>query len=372
MNHFDLSKYSEDSKKEGFCMLHTGGTEQKWTKVCQRPAGVLTRLPEIKDGQAVHIGFLAYPNPKLKNKIPDSRFYRFRNSIVHYHHGKLELKPFRPDYKTSGKLEQNVTRSEYIKKIKEVKKLLAAGEIYQLNYAIRFRKKFSGNPYHLFLKLIESNPANFSAFLNCGSFQILSNSPERLFRTEKNVIMTQPIKGTIAKSENPKPETRKKALAKLLASEKERAELDMITDLERNDIGKLCEYGTLRLTKEREVMELPNLYHTYSEVRGDLPRGTTSSEIISAMFPGGSVTGCPKKRAMEYIEKLEGIPRNIFTGSVIHMAGGVMDASICIRTALVQSGFIEYWAGGGIVADSDPEAEYSECMLKAERYLGIL
>lgn len=372
MKNFDLNHYSEVSQKEGFCMLHTGGVEEKWTKVCVNPKKTFTRLPERKDRQSVHIGYMAYPNQKLRNNIPDLRFYGYSNSVIHHHKKGAKIATFKSNYSTSGKLEQSVTKTEYVKKIKEIKELLAAGEIYQLNYAIRFRKKFSGNPYHLFLKLIENNPTNFSAFMNCGDFQIISNSPERLFKVEKNRIMTQPIKGTIAKSKNSKLEIRKKALEKLLTSEKERAELDMITDLERNDVGKICKYGTLQLSKEREVMELANLYHTYSEVRGDLPRGTTNDEIVKAMFPGGSITGCPKKRAMEYIEKLEGIPRNIFTGSIVHMNDGVIDSNICIRTALVKNGYIEYWAGGGIVADSDPEAEYAECMLKAEKFLGIL
>lgn len=366
MSHFDLSTYSEDAKKEGFCLLHTGGVESKWSKICLNPKKTLRQVSEGNIGQSVQIGYLAYPNPKLVNKIPNSRFYSYADSTTHQHKKGSKISSSRFDYKSSGKLEQSVGKSEYIKKIKQVKELLAAGEIYQLNYAIRFRKKFSGNPYHLFLKLIETNPSNFSVFLNCGDFQILSNSPERLFRVEKDQIMTQPVKGTISKKGG------EKAVEKLLTSEKERAELDMITDLERNDVGKICKYGTLRLSKERQIMELPNLYHTYSEVRGDLPRGTTRSEIVKAMFPGGSITGCPKKRAMEYIERLEGLPRNIFTGSVIHMAGGVMDANICIRTALVRKGYIEYWAGGGIVADSDPEAEYAECLLKAEKFLGIL
>ena len=365
MKHFDLTTYSESSKKEGFCMLHTGSAESKWVRVCMNPKKIRTKIPEAKNGQSVHIGYLAYPNPKAKNIIPESCFYEFTGSNVHNHTEKLVSNLKKLDFRTSGKLEQSVSKSEYVKKIKQVKELLAAGEIYQLNYAIRFRKKFSGNPYHLFLKLIESNPTNFSAFLNCGDFQILSNSPERLFRAEKNLIMTQPIKGTIPKSV-------KNARQKLLSSEKERAELDMITDLERNDVGKLCKYGTLRLRKEREVMELANLYHTYSEVRGDLPRGTSYADILRAMFPGGSITGCPKKRAMHYIEKLEGMPRNIFTGSIVHMAGGAMDSNICIRTALVHKGSIEYWAGGGIVTDSEPEAEYAECLLKAVKFLGIL
>ena len=199
---------------------------------------------------------------------------------------------------------------------------------------------------------------------------------------EGDGIVTQPNKGAAPKKGG------KKSLNYLLSSEKERAELDMITDLERNDIGKICKYGTLKLAKEREVLELKNIWHTYSQVEGQLPKGIKSEEIINAMFPGGSITGCPKKRAMQYIEEFEGIPRNIFTGSIglIHseagpqrsgstakrVHNGVMDFNICIRTALVKNGYIEYWAGGGIVADSDPEREYDECMLKAERFLSII
>ena len=358
----DLITYSEAAQKEGFCLLHTGGGVSKQTQICMDPVKKTAQLPGIRNGQAVHIGYVAYPNPKLNNEIPDSRFFEFRKSRVYNHGKKLTIKPFHADFRTSGRLEQNVSKRQYLQKITQIKKWLAAGEVYQLNYAIRFRKKFSGNPYHFFLKWIKEGGANFSAYLNCGDFQVLSNSPERLFRVEKNLLMTQPIKGTAPKSE-------KMALQKLLRSEKERAELDMITDLERNDVGKLCKYGSLRLSKERQIMELPNLYHTYSEVRGTLPRGTKNTDIIKAMFPGGSITGCPKKRAMHFIEKLEGLPRNIFTGSILHQAAGRLDASICIRTALVHKGIIEYWAGGGIVADSDPEAEYAECLLKAEKFL---
>ncbi|MDH5596500.1 MAG: anthranilate synthase component I family protein [Candidatus Peregrinibacteria bacterium] len=362
---FDLASYSESAKKEGFAVLHAG-QDGKWTTVLSGPKKKLSRIPE-KPGSLSHVGYMAYPNPKLKNQIPDARFYAYQNSITYNHKKGASLATLQKDYKSSGKLEQSVTKSEYIKKIKEIKELLAAGEVYQINYAIRFRKKFEGSPYSLYLKLIHENPTNFSVFLNCGDFQIVSNSPERLFKVEKGMIVTQPIKGTAAKlTANRSP------LSALLNSEKERAELDMITDLERNDIGKICKYGTLKLSKEREVMELSNLYHTYSEVTGKLPRGILKADIVKAMFPGGSVTGCPKKRAMEYIEKLEKLPRNIFTGSIFYLGQGIIDSSICIRTALIRNGYIEYWAGGGIVADSDPEAEYAECQLKASTFLGIL
>ncbi len=335
------------------------------------------------------IGFYSYPNPTLKNDIPASRFYRY-DTIIRRDSISAVSTNDAIDYKTSGSLQQSVTKPQYIQKIKQVKELLAAGEIYQLNYAIRFRKKFEGSPYALFLKLIEANPGDFSAYLNCGEFQIISSSPERLFKTENRKIITQPIKGTVSKSGG------KKSLNHLLTSKKERAELDMITDLERNDVGKICKYGTLKLAKEREILELKNIWHTYSQVEGQLESGLQFNDIIKAMFPGGSITGCPKKRAMKYIEKLEGLPRNIFTGSIGYISNGcsigapvgdkeapigaptepqrnkLMDFNICIRTALIHNNYIEYWAGGGIVADSNPEKEYDECLLKAERFLSTI
>lgn len=349
-----------DPSAEGFSFLHSGGAGKSYAY--SGPQKKLSRVPENSDRTSVFVGYMAYPNPHLKNEIPDARFYEYAKPTDH----AIPTIVCEDGYKTSGKLDMSVSKDEYVKKILAVKELLAAGEIYQLNYAIRFRKKFAGNPYALFLKLIEKNPTAFSAFLNCGDFQIISNSPERLFRVEKNRIMTQPIKGTMSKSKG------EKTVRELLASQKERAELDMITDLERNDVGKICKFGTLRLNKERELMELSNLWHTYSEVQGDLPKNIFRAEVVKAMFPGGSITGCPKIRAMEYIEKLESLPRNIFTGSIFHITGNKMDSNICIRTALVKDGWIEYWAGGGIVADSDPKAEYAECLLKAEKFLSLL
>jgi anthranilate/para-aminobenzoate synthase component I len=366
-----IDQFRAESKKEGFAVLHTGQGE-KWSTICAEPVKKLDKIPE-NPGKLTYVGHLSYPNPSLKNDIPAIKFYGYKRTVTRHHPKKgmsqinTQLIPaLKKAYSTSGRLEQSVTKSEYIKKIKAIKELLAAGEIYQLNYAIRFRKKFEGDPYALYLRLIHENPTDFSVFMNCGDYQIVSNSPERLFRVEKGTIITQPIKGTASKKGG------KKTLEKFLASEKERAELDMITDLERNDVGKICEFGTLKLKKNRELMELSNLYHTYSEVEGKLSRGLKNEAIIKAMFPGGSITGCPKIRAMQYIEKLENLPRNIFTGSIVTMGQGIIDSSICIRTALIRNGHIEYWAGGGIVADSDPEAEYAECLLKAEKFLAIL
>jgi len=368
-----LHQFSEDSQKEGFCLLYSGMEGETIVGV----DGKRVDKDEIRQSrfQGTSIGYFAYPNPTLKNDIPDSRFYEFEDILIHS--DVINRVPTNvPKYQTSGTLQVSVTKSEYIQKIKHIKELLAAGEIYQMCYSIRFRKKFTGNPYGLFLKLSESNPSNFSSYLNCGDFQIISASPERLFEVKNGVIKTQPIKGTVAKDTGQRTQDTDKAEScaaeRLLSSKKDRAELDMITDLERNDVGKICEYGTLQLTKERELMELKNLWHTFSEVQGTLRKDVGPSEVIEAMFPGGSITGCPKTRAMKYIEELEGLPRNIFTGSVGYISGSKMDFNIAIRTALVKDGYIEYWAGGGIVADSDPESEYEECMLKAEKFLELV
>jgi len=361
-NRLNLSSASE---KEGFVVLSKGwGNEMMVGVNGKKTSEGAQSIVRLREGR-ISIGYLAYPNPTLKNIIPDSRFYEY-DSLSKLVTPTL-LEGSKLAYKTSGRLEQSVSKVEYLKKIHQIKELLSAGEIYQINFSIRFRKKFQGNAFGLFQKLVEVNPTGFSAFLNCGNYQIISNSPERLFRVKGDKIITQPIKGTVAKLA-----AHSSQLKALLGSAKERAELDMITDLERNDVGKICKYGTLKLTKEREVLELNNLYHTYSEVQGKLAKDTKLSDIVQAMFPGGSITGCPKKRAMEYIEKLEGLPRNIFTGSILYLNKQVSDANICIRTALVKDGYIEYWAGGGIVADSDPESEYRECLLKAERFLGII
>ncbi len=323
------------------------------------------------------VGHLAYPNPQLNNAIPERVFYGFERVKNHSHGLNEILYEGVGNYKATGRLIQSVDRKEYVKKIVTIKKLLRAGEIYQLNYAIRFQKKFEGDPYALFLKWIQASPSRFSAFINGGDYQIISNSPEQLFQVKDSKITSEPIKGTVKKTNTLKKNENLKAVEILLGSEKEAAELNMITDLARNDVGQVCEFGTLTLEKYRALLELPNLWHTYSKVSGKLPKKTRLKDVVNAMFPGGSITGCPKKRAMMCIEALEKCPRNIFTGSIGYIKSGKTigleaNFNIAIRTALVKDGIIEYWAGGGIVIDSDPEAEYEECLLKAESFLNLL
>lgn len=317
--------------------------------------------PYFRSGSKIALGYLNYPNVRLKNHIPDCRFFGYESLTE-----AKALPPSLGSFKVHGPLEVSLSRARYLNIFKKIQKKIFDGEIYQMNFAIRFRQKFSGDPYALYHRWVSKNPAAFSAFLQLGETQILSVSPERFFKVKGTRIFTEPIKGTASKAGG------KKALTQLLKSEKERAELDMITDLERNDLGKISEYGSVKVLKSRAVLELPNLWHCYSVVQGTLKKSMTPELVLGALFPGGSITGCPKVRAMEMIEKFEGLPRNVFTGSLGLVRNGEMDFSIAIRTAWIRDGFIEYWAGGGIVADSDGEAEYAEALLKAERFLSII
>ncbi len=343
---------------EGFVLLYDGVTGH-----AMLGDNMQRRLHSVEDlDSAKHaMGYMAYPNAGLKNDIPDFKFYECENILETDH---LELGNA-GEYSTSGEIEQSDSKEEYLEKMKKIKSLLEEGEIYQINYAIRFRKQFSGDPFALFTKLMKINPTEFAAYLNCGDFQIISASPERFFKVENGKIKTEPIKGTISK------EGGKENLELLLNSEKERAELDMITDLERNDVGKIAKYGTLEVTENRAIKELSNLWHAYSVVEAEVD-DKKPSEVIAAMFPGGSITGCPKKRSMKYIGELEELPRNIFTGSIGYVKEGNIDFNIAIRTILIKDGMLELWAGGGIVYDSDPEKEYDEILLKAEKLLSLL
>lgn len=400
----DLTLFHEIARKEGFVVLHSSqtGDQGQWSivgssqkklkkwldinKILNKDPKKSSKFPLVKGC----VGYLAYPNGHLKSQLPEKLFYYY-NSLLLYNHKnqkgyasyeeksdlirwqstlkKIPKENSLKKYRTVGALKKSVTKGEYLQKIKAIKKLLEAGEVYEINYAIRFTKKFHGNAYALFLALNKNNPAPFSAYLNAGKFQIISSSPERLLSIKKGIIKTQPIKGTVSKNGYKND---------LLNSEKERAELDMITDLERNDVGKVCEYGSVKVNTERGIMELRNLWHTYSEITGKIRKNTEIEAIMTSMFPGGSITGCPKIRAMEYIEKLEGKPRDIFSGAIGYLSGRSKgpelkaDFNIAIRTILIRGETLEFWTGGGITVDSDPEKEYAECLLKAQKIIEVL
>ena len=263
-----------------------------------------------------------------------------------------------------GDLQSNLSFNQYQDKIIEIQKLLRKGETYQVNFSQRFSADCTLDSWKIFKRLSFANPASFSCYFDYGDFQIISASPELLLRKRGLKLETWPIKGTIVRGKEENEDEIQ--IENLLASEKDKAELSMIVDLERNDFGKVCEAGTVTVESHREIQKLAHVFHTFSRVSGKLPMNKDFFDAFRAVFPGGSITGCPKKRTMEIIDRLEDFRRGVYTGSAgfINFSGDA-DFNILIRTLLRKDDRVYFQAGGGIVMDSDQEAEYEESLAKA-------
>lgn len=258
----------------------------------------------------------------------------------------------------------NLTRQEYISKVEAAKRYIAEGDIYQINIAQKFEIPWRGDPLALFKAVIEKSPAPFSSFLDMDAFQIISNSPERLLKIEGRTAQTEPIKGTRRRGASKAED--QALMEELKKSPKERAEHVMIVDLERNDLGMICETGSVKVTEFERVLTLPGLHHMVSSITGRIKEGLSTPQCLKAIFPGGSITGAPKIRAMEIIDELEPTPRGLYTGALGWMDfSGDLDISMAIRTAIYKDETIHLSVGSGIVIDSVPEEEYDETILKA-------
>ena len=264
----------------------------------------------------------------------------------------------------AAELRSNFSRESYMAAVGRVKAYLAAGDAYQVNLSQRFQSPYEGDTWSLYLRLREANPAPFAAYLGFPEVQVLSASPEEFLRLDGGRVRVRPIKGTrpVGASDG---ETA--ALAEeLLASEKERAENVMIVDLIRNDIGRVCRIGSVEVPSLFAVEQHPTVLHLVSTVTGELREGADAIDLLRACFPGGSVTGAPKVRAMEIIEELEPVRRGVYCGAIGYVSfSGDMGTSIAIRTLVLAGGQAYLQAGGGIVADSEPAAEYEETLHKA-------
>jgi len=268
-------------------------------------------------------------------------------------------------------LESNMSRDHYFKALEAVLEYIAAGDIYQANISQRFATGFSGDPWDLYRRLRSRFPAPFGAYLDCGAFQVLSNSPERFLLVEDDRIFTCPIKGTRPRGMTLEEDAR--MIGHLRHDPKECAEHLMIVDLERNDLGKICRIGSVRVEQFEEIETYHTLHHMVSTVTGILEEGTGPIDCLRATFPGGSITGAPKIRAMEVIDEVEPTARGIYTGAIGFVGfSGAMELNIAIRTAIVTAGRIYFQTGGGIVADSSPKREYEETLLKAETFFRTL
>ena len=278
--------------------------------------------------------------------------------------------PKTPFRLTSG-WQANMTREQYGEKFRRVQAYLLSGDCYQVNLAQRFQAHYEGDEWQAFTRLNKANRAPFSAFLRLPEQVILSLSPERFILLEQGEIQTRPIKGTLPRLADPQADAEQ--AKKLAQSPKDRAENLMIVDLLRNDIGRAAVPGSVRVPELFAVEPFPAVHHLVSTITAKLPDSLHACDLLRAAFPGGSITGAPKVRAMEIIEELEPQRRNAWCGSIGYLSFcGNMDTSITIRTLTAQNGQLYCSAGGGIVADSQEAAEYQETFDKVNRILRIL
>jgi para-aminobenzoate synthetase component I len=279
--------------------------------------------------------------------------------------------PRAPAPRGGGKCASAFSRMEYLSAVEAIRRYIVEGDVYQVNMSQRFQAPFAGDPFDCFVTMYAANPAPFFAYINAGDHQIVSTSPERFLELRNGRVETRPIKGTRARGKTPAEDDALRT--ELQESPKEDAELSMIVDLLRNDIGKVCRPGSVRVLEHKRLESYQNVYHLVSIVKGELDPGVDAVDLLRATFPGGSITGCPKIRAMEIIDELEPVRRHIYTGSIGYVGfDGTMDLSIAIRTATFTSGKAVFSVGGGIVFDSDPASEFEETLHKGRTLMEVL
>ncbi len=276
----------------------------------------------------------------------------FESAEIELH---IDAKEILPDFE----------RNEYMNAVEEMKQHIVEGDIYVVNMTEQFRLYSDKPPYEVFKSLRQLSPSPFGAYMNYQDFQIICSSPERFLKVAGGEIMTCPIKGTRKRGETKEEDERLKK--ELECSEKERSELLMVVDLERNDLNKICKAGSVEVENLFSVEEYAQVFHLVAKVLGELKTNIDFVDILSAMFPGGSITGTPKLSAMKIIDHVEKSRRNLYTGAIGYIAlDGSVDLNIVIRTAIHQNGAYHVGAGGGITYESDSEFEMEEVFQKAK------
>lgn len=330
-------------------------------------------------------------------KIPDCYFYFYDNAIVvdnlekktyitglgilkssENSVGEIRnriLKGNRVKYdelnKSNTEFTSNFGKDEYIDTVEKVRQYIRTGDIYITNLTQRFCCDTTKDPYEVYKNLRHINPAPFAAFMNIEDFSIVSSSPERFLEIKSNIVETRPIKGTRPRGKNCEEDLKNKL--ELINSEKDKSELLMIVDLERNDLSKVCKPFSVKVTELFKLEEYSTVFHLVSTVVGELRDEYTAVDCLKACFPGGSITGAPKVRAMEVIEELEPTRRNIYTGCIGYFGfDGNADFNIVIRTILMKDKKAYLGVGGGITWESLKEDEYQETLDKAKALMRVL
>ena len=291
--------------------------------------------------------------------------------LANCHTSREERENAAGSFRLTTPLQANMTREQYLTMVQRAQEYIAAGDVYQVNLSQRFAAGWEGSPWTLYERLQRESPVPFGAYLDLGDSWVVSASPERFLHVRDGAVESRPIKGTRPRGGTP---TLDSALAEeLRTSEKDRAENLMIVDLLRNDMGKVCRLGSVHVPTLWHVEGYSNVWQLVSTVTGELRPEADAVAALEAAFPGGSVTGCPKIRAMEIIEELEPVRRGIYCGAIGYLGfDGTMDTSIVIRTVVLTRDRLYLQVGGAVVADSDPQAEYEETLVKAQAARRVL
>jgi para-aminobenzoate synthetase component 1 len=332
------------------------------------PAG----LPQVKTGTSPFmpesaLGLYAWTVvvDHVERRAALTSLDSFADDEAHALRERLLLAAARPlrEFSVDAPIASTLERPEYLPRARRVLDYIGAGDCYQANLTREFHAPCSGDPWTFYRHLHDSNPAPMGAYLEYPFGAVLSSSPERFLVVEGRDVVTRPIKGTRRRRADPKEDAA--AAAELAASPKDRAENVMIVDLLRNDLGRVCETGSVKVRALFEIESFATVHHLVSTVTGTLAPGLDAIDALEACFPGGSITGAPKRRAMQIIDELEPHRREVYCGAIGYLApGGRLDMNIPIRTTLVAQGGLRFYAGGGIVADSTPEDEFDETEAK--------
>ena len=292
-----------------------------------------------------------------KIRVPQPALWTERTITIHY-------------------ISPNMDKNYYLQTVEKIKRYIYDGEVYQINFSQRFECDYDARVIELYHWQNHYNPSPCASYIDAGGFQIVSASPEMFITIADGVIQTKPIKGTrprldeTAEEASQAKQINARNFNELLGSEKEQAELNMIIDLERNDVARICRPGTRSVVQPRTIETFPTVFHTVATVAGRLREEITFCDVLKALFPGGSITGAPKIRSMEIIDETEPTARGIYTGSIGFIGiDGSACLNIAIRTIIIKNQKAYAQAGGGIVADSDPQAEWAETIVKARALL---
>jgi len=263
------------------------------------------------------------------------------------------------------KLKANISKDYYLKSFEKIKQNIYQGNVYQINFSLRFQQRYTARAIELFNWQNLHNSCDYAGYINCGDFAIVSTSPEMFVTIKDGIISTKPIKGTRPRCQDEK--LNRLNFKELLESDKEQAELNMIIDLERNDLGRICQAGTIKVVQPRTIEKYPTVFHAVATVQGTLKKDVNFCDMLKAMFPGGSITGAPKISSMKIIDELEPTQRAVYTGAIGYIGiDGNVCLNIAIRTIIIAGESAYVQVGSGIVADSDAQAEWDEALTKAD------